>query len=108
MAEKEIFFILNEIMPKIVEDSVRGELAKKNGLVENLFVDKDFEIDGILLKFKKPEIALEVKWGKVLQKDIKKIEQKLSRIKCSKRVLFVTDKESLKFDGDILDVLDLA
>jgi uncharacterized protein len=107
LTEKEMFLILDEIFPRIVEDSVREEIAKKEGLIENLFEEGDFEIDGVLLKFKKPEIALEVKWGKIEQKDISKIEEKLGKIICPKNVLFVVDKGSLKFEGDVLDVFDL-
>lgn len=104
--DKEFFPILDEIIPKIVEDSVREEIAKREGLIETLFQEPDLEVDGVLLKFKKPLIALEIKWGVIKQKDIPVIEQKLKKIECERKILFVQDKKGLTFDGEILDVED--
>ncbi len=61
---KEILRIIDELMPRIVEDNVREFFAEKYGIRESIIEAKDFDVDGCLLKFKKPEIALEIKWGK--------------------------------------------
>ena len=105
--EKEIMPIINEIMPKIVEDHVREIISEKNGLIENVFEAKDFDIDGILLKFTKPEIALEVKWKKINAEDIKKAETNLEKIETKRKIIFVPDKEGIKTKLETMDVEDL-
>ncbi len=100
--------ILNELMPRIVEDNVREFLAEKHGLTEAIIESKDFEVDGCLLKFNKPEIALEVKWGKLEAKDIKEIEEKLTKVQAKRKILFVQNKENIDLNIDSkLEVLDI-
>ena len=74
-------------MPHLVEDSIRECLAEKLGLKETVFQATDFDIDGCLLKFKKPEILLEVKWkNNMSAQDIKKAEDSLGKINGKRRV----------------------
>lgn len=106
ISEKELLRIIDELMPKIVEDTVREFLSDKNGLSETLVEMEGFEIDGCLLRFKKPEIALEVKWGAVTKGDIKKTEANLQKINAKKRVLFVQDKGAVS--SKILKIMDVS
>jgi len=106
ISEKELLRIIDELMPKIVEDTVREFLSDKNGLSETLVEMEGFEIDGCLLRFKKPEIALEVKWGAVTKGDIKKTEANLQKINAKKRVLFVQDKGAAS--SEILKIMDVS
>jgi len=106
--EKEIERIIDEIMPIIVEDNIREFISEKYGLEESLFEAKDYDVDGCLLKFKKPEIALEVKWGKKI--NIEEVENNLKKIKAKKKLLFVPDKRKIKIKDssiEIIDILDL-
>ena len=105
--EEELQRIINELMPRIAEDEVRMFLAETLGLQESVMEGRDFEVDGVLLKFKKPEIALEVKWGKLSREDIRKTEEKLGSISARRKVLFVPDKKDVKGGLEILDVNDL-
>jgi len=107
--EKELAPIIEELMPRIVEDGIRECLAEKFGLLEAILEAKDFDIDGLLLKFKKPEIALEVKWGNPEKINIKKIEETLGKTEAPRKILFVQDKKKLKQapNLEILDVADL-
>jgi hypothetical protein len=99
--------IINVLFPKIVEDNVREFLSIKYGLIETIMEDADYDVDGYLLHFKKPEIALEVKWRKNI-KDIKQIESKLLSVDAEKHILFVQDKTNLFSDKMmIIDVNDL-
>ncbi|MBI3032280.1 ATP-binding protein [Candidatus Woesearchaeota archaeon] len=108
MNEKELLAIIDELMPRIVEDTVREELAEKEGLRETIVESADFEIDGCLLKFKTPEIALEVKWKDSTKLNINEINNKLKEIDAKKRVLFVSDKKTVKNNGlIIMDPADL-
>jgi len=105
---KEMERIINEILPRIVEDNVREFISEKYGFEETLFEAKDCEVDGCLLKFKKPEIALEIKWGKKI--DIQMVEDNLKKIKAKKKLLFVPEKKefkTIKREIDIIDVFDL-
>ena len=108
--EKEILTIINELMPRIVEDNIREYFTEKYGLSESVAEGKDYDIDGCLLKFKKPEILLEVKWGRIKNEDLIKTNETLSKYESKRKILFVQDKESLKnskFNFEILDVNDL-
>lgn len=105
--EKELGRIIGELMPRIVEDSVREALAEKFGLAESVAEAKDFETDGYLLKFTKPEIALEVKWGHIGEKEIRQIEEKLGMRQAAKKILFVQDKRGVKSRLKVMDASDL-
>ncbi len=107
VTEEELSLIINELMPRIVEDNVREVLAEKYGLRESIFEAKDFDIDGILLKFKKPEIALEVKWGGLGKKEIDRAEEVLGKIDATRKLLFVKDKKIIKSNLETIDVDDL-
>lgn len=105
LKEKEIERIIDEIMPMIVEDTVRGFISEKYGLEETLFEAKDFDVDGCLLKFKKPEIALEVKWCKKI--NIKEIENNLKKIKAKKKMLFVPNRNDIKNKSSNIEIVDI-
>ena len=107
VSENEIVSIINEIMPKLVEDSIREFLAEGHGLRESIVEERDFEIDGCLLKFKRPEILLEVKWGNLTKKDMEKTEENLRKIEARKKVIFVPDKKDIKSEFKVMDVGDL-
>jgi len=105
--EQELERIANEIMPKLVEDAVREYFAHKFGLKESIAEAKDFDIDGCLLKFKKPEISIEIKWkDKISKNEIIKAEKNLSRIAVKKRLLFLPDKKLIH--SNIIDIVDVS
>lgn len=107
VTEKEMIRIIDNLMPRIVEDSVREALAEKLGLKESVIEGKDFDVDGYLLKFKKPEVALEVKWGKISYKDILRAEEILSMVNVAKKIIFVQDKKAIKSKLTLMDSRDL-
>ncbi|VVB76663.1 AAA domain protein [uncultured archaeon] len=101
--------IIDALLPHIIEDELREYLANKLGLQENLLDDGDYELDGILTRFNKPALLLEVKWGKVNQAEVDATEDKLNRIEAARRILFVQDKKGLKSKAlEIIDVGDLS
>ena len=107
--DKEILGLVDEIMPRIIEDTIRESLAEKEGLHETIIESADFEVDGYLLKFKKPQIALEVKWGTLDQKIITKVEEHLAVVDAPRKILFVPDKKRIKSATlEVMDVTDLA
>ena len=108
MSDKELIRIIDELLPRIIEDTIREVLAEKQGLTETVIEAKDFEIDGLLLKFKNPETALEVKWTSLGQKEIRKIEEKLGKIYAKNKILFVQDKSKIKSTIKTMDVDDLT
>jgi len=106
--EKEIQRIVDEIMPMLVEDNVRELLSLKYNLEEALFEAKDFDVDGCLLKFKKPEIALEVKWSDRI--NINEVVHSLNKVQSKEKILFVPDKKKIakkRNDIKIIDILDI-
>jgi len=105
---EKVKIIMQELMPKFVESAIREFFSYKHGLTEAIIEDKDYDIDGCLLKFKKPEILLEVKWRKIKESELHKIEENLNKFDSKRKILFVPDKGKLKSTSlEILDVGDL-
>ena len=105
--DHELALIIDELMPRLVEDNIREFIAEKNGLKESIIEAKDFDIDACLLRFKRPETILEIKWGNLNKNDILKIESNLNKIKTKNKYIFVQDKNEIKSNLKILDVEDL-
>lgn len=106
VTEKELIPIIDELIPRVVEDNIREFISEKYGLRESVLEAKDFDIDGCLLKFKKPEIVLEVKWKKIGKDDLLKSEETLNKINAEK-FLFVPDKENIKYKPKGIKILDI-
>jgi hypothetical protein len=104
---EELMPVLKELMPRLVEDNIREFFSEKYGLRESLIESKDFDVDGCLLKFKKPEIALEIKWGDLDKEDILRSEEILEKIDAPKKFLFVADKKGINSKLNVVDVHDL-
>ncbi|MEM2344862.1 MAG: hypothetical protein QXI73_06080, partial [Thermoproteota archaeon] len=104
----EALRIVDELMPRIIEDSIREFFAEKYGLRESVLQAKDFDVDGCLLKFNKPEIVLEVKWGRINSTDVRKAEENLGKVPSKRKILFVPDKRLVKSSKlEVLDVDDV-
>ncbi|HID60280.1 MAG TPA: hypothetical protein EYP46_00275 [Hadesarchaea archaeon] len=109
-SEKEMEKLVENAMPRVVEDEVRGLLARRLGLEESVAEGEDFDVDGCLLRFRKPEVVLEMKWGDELGKgEIKKAVEKLNKLKAKRRILFVPDKRKVTAeDVEVVDILDFV
>jgi len=109
ISKRELQSYLDEIIPKIMEDSLRDLLGQILGMKIFIYEASDLELDGIYSKFKKPKVALEVKWEKnIRNEDIKKAEANLGRIRVPRKVLFVPDKKGLQSDDiEIMDIDDI-
>ena len=105
----EIQRIADDVIPHLIESTMREHLAQKHGLDQSVVEKPDYDIDVCLLRFKKPEIIGEVKWkDKVSRKDVNRAEEVLSRFDAEKRFLFVPDKSEVSSDRlDVIDVNDL-
>lgn len=110
----EIQEIISANLPLIIEDNVREFLSQKLGLIESIAEGSDYEVDGLLLKFNKPEVALEVKWKKnIKREDVVKATKNLNKFTVKRRILFVPDKQMLNpfkrelKSIEIMDVNDL-
>ncbi len=106
-SRQEIKRITDEVLPHLIEDTVRDHLAKKHGLREAVLETPDYDVDVCLLRFQKPEMVGEVKWKKkIRQADVKRAEETLMQIKAKRRFLFVPNKQEVS--SDILEVLDVG
>lgn len=108
VTEKEAMPVVNELMPRLIEDAVREALAEREGLRESIIEAADFDVDGCLLKFKKPVIVLEVKWRHVDRADIIKSEETLNKIDAPRKILFVPDKRSIQTTLEVMDCEDIV
>jgi len=95
-ADAELLELINELLPKIIEDEIREFLADKFGLIESVAHGRDYDIDACLLKFKKPEIVVEVKWKSVRARDITNANKNLEKINAPEKMLFVPDKKEVQ------------
>ena len=92
-------------MPRIVEDNVREFLSERFGLEETVVQAKDFDVDGCLLKFKKPEVALGVKWRQKVNTN--EISKNLKKVNAKKHLLFVPDKRKIGVIDKNLEIVDI-
>jgi len=107
-SQQEMERIVDDIMPRVAEDSIREFLSDKLGLEESLFEAKDFDIDACLLRFKEPEVAVEIKWkAKPDSEDVSKASASLGRIKVKRKILFVQDKKLLGKAPEGIEVADI-
>lgn len=107
---EEILRIIDELMPKLVEDNARELLAEKYSLTELIYETKDYDVNILLSKFKTPQIAGEVKWKTTIDKnDIKNAEENLNKFDVKERILFVPDKDKIKVNTKlkIIDISDI-
>ena len=102
--------LVEEMMPRLVEDEIRGLLAERLGLEEGVAEAKDFDVDGCLLRFSRPEVALEVKWREKLgDREVSKIAEWLNRLGAKRKILFVPDKRKVAAKGvEVVDILDFV
>ncbi|MEW6528589.1 MAG: AAA family ATPase [Candidatus Micrarchaeota archaeon] len=107
MSETEIGRIIDELIPRIVEDEIREFMASKTGLSEAMMETEGYDIDVCLLRFRKPEIAIEIKWKKVDWVDIAKAEKNLGKVCVKERILFVPDKDDVK-EKTQLKIVDIS
>ena len=109
-SKKELETLLREILPRLVEDSIRELIGQIFGMNLFHYQTKDLELDGLYTKFKKPTIALEVKWkSKIKGEDLRKAERNLKKIDVKRRILFVPNKNGLSSDEiELMDPSDIV
>lgn len=91
--KKFIKKVIEEKIPRHVEQFFRNLLAKIYGMEHKIIEEKDLEIDIALFEFKKLKIIGEVKWKDFIsKKEIKKIEEKMNRFS-AKKILIVPEKK---------------
>jgi hypothetical protein len=101
--------IYESVFPRIMERSIRSFLARKLGLIEAVAVERDYDIDGCLMRFKKCEVALEVKWKKDVRKeDVLRAQEVLAKVDSKRKLLFVPDKTMVKIRSESLEIVDFS
>jgi AAA+ ATPase superfamily predicted ATPase len=108
--EAEIGRIAAELIPRMVEDEVRALAAEKLGLSEAVMEGKDFDVDACLLRFRKPAVAMEIKWKvRITLEDVRSAERSLENAKAGEKWLFVPDRKMVlaKTSLKIVDIGDL-
>lgn len=109
-SKDEVMRIVDALLPRMMEDEIRSWAASKYGLGEAVMEGSDFDVDACLMKFRKVEIAMEVKWkGKLDAADIRKAEESLGKTNAEVKLLFVPDKKMLgiKTTLKVIDIDDL-
>ncbi len=93
--------VVDERVPRHVEHFLTKLISIRKGL--SLFISEKPEIDGLLCKFKRPVIGIEVKWGKTSANDIRKFEKKLELLNVEKGIFI--SKKSLKKPSEKIDLV---
>ena len=96
-----------EKIPHHVEIFFRNLLAKMFNKNPVLYLTKEYDIDIMLLDFKKIYLVGEVKWRKVSKKEIKEIEERLSKFQCRK-MLIVANKDNLDYHPENIELWDVG
>ena len=102
--------VVDSLMPRIVEDNVREAIAFNLGLTETIVNETGYDVDGVFLRFKKPQATLEVKWtSRVSREDILKAEASSARFDVKERLLFLKSKNGVENQTSmkVIDVTDL-
>ncbi len=100
--------VINEKLPKHVEQFFRNLLSKIFGMKPVIINYSDLEIDVALVKFQKLKVVGEVKWVKNLDKDeLRKAEKKLNKFKDCKRILIVPNKNILPYNPKEIEIWDV-
>jgi len=94
LPRKEVKKIIDARINYHVERFFRNLLAKKFG-APFVRIEKP-EIDIALVSFKKIILVGEVKWGKISQKDVEKVEEKFSSFQNVEKLLIALDKNKLR------------
>lgn len=110
---KEMKDLTSELIPHIMEDLLRNSLAEITGCQEQIDHSSNDEVDGILIRFKRPWAVIEVKWkDRLKKKDIESIKKKLNSYDVERRFLIVPDRTITEIEGveviepnDLLDLL---
>lgn len=109
LTRKEAKMLLNEIIPRIMEDVLRDCIADKLGSIPYLDQSSSDEVDGILVRFNRPVAVIEVKWKKRLDaSDIAEIQRKFGRFEGVRKILIVPDREMIKIEGvEVIEPRDI-
>lgn len=91
--------VVDERVPRHVEHFIAKLLAGREGL--SLMISEKPEVDGLLCKFSRPIIGIEVKWGKTSVGDLRKFEEKMVALNVEKG-LFVS-RRPVKTSSDRID-----
>ncbi|MEK6857003.1 MAG: AAA family ATPase [Nanoarchaeota archaeon] len=107
--KEEVKRLVDELMPRLVEDNLREFFAKEYGLEEQVCEGKDFDVDACLLKFKKVDTVVEIKWtDKLSNSEVKLINEKLDLTAPKTKILFVPNKEAIKIKVEGLRITDIG
>jgi len=95
--------VIDERVPRHVEHFLTKLISMRKGL--SLFISEKPEVDGLLCKFKRPVIGIEVKWGKTSAKDIRKFAEKVESLNVEKGIFISI--ESMKKSLNKIELLTL-
>lgn len=100
--------VVDEKVPRHVEQFFRRLLAKLFGMQSCLIKEKSLEIDIVLAEFQRLRVVGEVKWkDKVTRREIKEIDEKLSRFRNCKKIVVVPSLNVLECEPKNAEVWDV-
>ena len=108
VSRKEMKDLTSKLIPHIMEDILRHSLADITGCQEQIDHSSSDEVDGILVRFKKPWAVIEVKWrDRLKKKEMERIREKLLSYDVERRFLIVPDRTIADIEGiEVLEPMD--
>ena len=106
--KKFIRRVVDEKLPRHVEQFFRNLLSKILGLQYQIIEERELEVDIALLEFKRLKLVGEVKWKNyVPRKEVKIIEEKFSKFKNIQKILIVPETSVLEKEPEDIEVWDI-
>ena len=107
ISEEQVKKVVDELIPKHVEQFFRNLLAKLFGLQKGVIITKEFDVDIALTDFKQIKVVAEVKWKNTVKRnEISKIEDNLSKFD-ARRILIVPREDVLERMPENTEVWDV-
>ena len=96
-----------ELLPLHVERFFRNLLAKIYGMTPAKIVEKDYDIDVVLLDYKRIKLIGEIKWREhIREEELRKIEFVLSKFATAKKIIIVPDTSALPYTPRGIEIWD--
>lgn len=100
--------VFKELLPQHVERFFRELMSKLFGMIPAKIVEKDYDIDIVLLDLQRIKLVGEVKWKETIEKnELFKIESNLSRFKGAKKIIIVPKEDALPYTPEKIEIWDV-
>ena len=96
-----------KLLPLHVEQFFRNLLAKLYDMIPAKILEKDYDVDIVLLDYRRIKLVGEVKWKEYIERrELAKTELVLSKFATAKKIIVVPDSSALPYTPEKVEVWD--